>query len=283
MPQEYILTANILEKISGLTLFNTTMKKITIALASFVLLISQAYAASKEIYQIKIYHLKTADQEQSVENYLEKAFLPGLHRAGISKAGVFKNVKSASADKKDELLIYVLVPYKSVDEIFKVEQKLKKDKTYLQDGSSYLDAAYNKTPYERIETILISAFEKSPHFNLSGVTSPKSERIYELRSYEGPTEKLYESKVKMFNTGDEIGLFKRLGFNAVFYGSVVAGSKMPNLMYMTTFANKADRDKHWDAFSNDSQWKTLSAVEEYKNTVSHSTITFLYPTEYSDI
>ena len=86
----------------------------------------------------------------------------------------------------------------------------------------------------------------------------------------------------MFNIGDEIGLFKRLGFNAVFYSEVIAGPRMPNLMYMTTFNNKADRDKHWDAFSNDAQWKSLTAKEEYKNNVSHADIIFLHPAEYSD-
>ncbi len=62
------------------------------------------------------------------------------------------------------------------------------------------------------------------------------DRAYELRSYESPTEKLYWNKVEMFNKGDEIGLFKRLNFNAmVFYGEVVAGSRMPNLMHLTDF------------------------------------------------
>ncbi|RZK68883.1 MAG: NIPSNAP family containing protein [Pedobacter sp.] len=259
------------------------MKRLTIVLSLCLLMFSQSFAAAKDFYQLKIYHLKSADQEQVVEDYLQKAYLPALHRAGISKAGVFKNIKSTASDKKEELLIYVLVPYKSANDISKIDQKLLKDKAYQQDGAAYLDASYNKTPYERIETILIDAFEGSPNFQLTAISAPKSERVYELRSYEGPTEKLFKSKVKMFNTGDEIGLFKRLGFNAVFYGSVIAGSRMPNLMYMTTFANKADRDKHWEAFTNDSQWKTLSAIEEYKHTVSNSTTTFLYPTDYSDI
>jgi hypothetical protein len=86
----------------------------------------------------------------------------------------------------------------------------------------------------------------------------------------------------MFNTGDEIGLFKRLNFNAVFYSEVISGSHMPNLMYMTTFNSKADRDKHWDTFGSDAQWKTLTANDEYKNNVSHADIVFLHPTEYSD-
>ena len=260
------------------------MKRISLLFGVLLFVVSGSYAAGRDFYQIKIYHLKNAEQEQVVEGYLTNAYLPALHKAGIAKVGVFKNIKAADFNAaKDERLIYVLVPFKSPADLLKLDEKLSKDKVYLTAGESYLNAAYNKPPYDRIETILINAFENSKHFTLSGVTTPKSERVYELRSYEGPTEKLFKSKVKMFNTGDEIGLFKRLGFNAVFYGEVVAGTRMPNLMYLTTFDNKASRDQHWDAFVKDSQWKTLSAIEEYKNTVSKSTILFLYPADCSDL
>ncbi|MEI9809692.1 MAG: hypothetical protein WDO16_18540 [Bacteroidota bacterium] len=51
--------------------------------------------------------------------------------------------------------------------------------------------------------------------------------MYELRSYESATEKIFKNKVQMFNEGDEIGLFKKLGFNAVFYSEVIAAAKCP--------------------------------------------------------
>ena len=87
----------------------------------------------------------------------------------------------------------------------------------------------------------------------------------------------------MFNEGGEVALFARLHFNALFYGEVIAGSAMPNLMYMTSFENKSDRDEHWKAFGNDPEWKKLSARKEYQNNVSKITIEFLRPTEYSDL
>ncbi len=68
-----------------------------------------------------------------------------------------------------------------------------------------------------------------------------------------------------------------------FYGEVIAGSRMPNLMYMTTFENMASREKHWDSFRNDPEWKTLSAMPKYQKNVSKSDIIFLRPTDYSDI
>jgi hypothetical protein len=58
---------------------------------------------------------------------------------------------------------------------------------------------------------------------------------------------------------------------------------MPNLMYMTTFENKASRDAHWKAFSADPDWKTLSGKPEYKNNVSKNVTLFLNPAPYSGI
>jgi hypothetical protein len=87
---------------------------------------------------------------------------------------------------------------------------------------------------------IAKAFPMAPFLNLPKLNGPKLLRVYELRSYESYTEKIHANKVQMFNEGGEIDLFKQLNFNAVFYGSVVSGSRMPNLMYMTTFENKAD-------------------------------------------
>jgi len=78
-------------------------------------------------------------------------------------------------------------------------------------------------------------------------------------------------------------LFQRLGFNAVFYASVLSGSNMPNLMYMTSFDNMASREQHWKTFSADPAWKQLSGSPQYQHNVSHIDIVFLHPTEYSEL
>jgi len=78
-------------------------------------------------------------------------------------------------------------------------------------------------------------------------------------------------------------LFKKLGFNAVFYASVLSGAHMPNLMYMTSFENMASREQHWKTFGSDPFWKNLSASPEYQHNVSHIDIVFLHPTDYSDL
>jgi len=237
-----------------------------------------ASAPAREYYQLKIYHYKTQEQETRIEQYLQQAYVPAIHRAGIKNVGIFKPVTQQDTDRR----IYVFTPFSSWNKLAGIEQVLQSDAKYLADGKDYIDADYKNAPYSRIESIILQAFPGMPSTEVPNLTATKAERVYELRSYESPTEKYNFSKVRMFNIGDEIGLFKRLNFNAVFYSEVISGSHMPNLMYMTTFNSKADRDKHWDTFGSDPQWKKLTAEDEYKNNVSHADIIFLHPTEYSD-
>jgi NIPSNAP len=235
--------------------------------------------ATRDFYELRIYHYKTPVQGERIEKYLKDAFIPAAHRAGIKKIGVFRPV----VDSVAEQLIYVFIPYTSMDQFQNLPSILEKDNQHNTAGKEYIDAVYTDPPYVRIESILLKAFDGMQSFNTPKFTTPASERVYELRSYESHTEKIYRNKVEMFNKGDEIGLFNRLGFNAVFYGEVLAGSKMPNLMYMTSFENRVSRDAHWKSFVDDPEWKKLSGMSEYKNNVSKNTIVFLRPTDYSEI
>jgi hypothetical protein len=239
---------------------------------------AMANAPVRDYYQLKIYHYKSQDQEARLEQYLQQAYIPAIHRIGIKYVGVFKPVTQQDSDRK----IYVFTPFSSLNKLTGIEQTLQADAKYLADGKDYIDADYKNVPYNRIESIILQAFPGMPSTAVPNLTAAKADRVYELRSYESATEKYNVNKVRMFNVGDEIALFKRLNFNAVFYSEVISGSRMPNLMYMTTFNSKADRDKHWDTFGNDPQWKTLIAKDEYKNNVSHADMIFLHPTGYSD-
>ena len=235
-------------------------------------------APAQNYYEIKIYHFKTQTQEDKIDQYLQQAYIPAMHRAGVKNVGVFKPVVQQDTNR----MIYVFTPFSSLEKLAANANKLQTDAKYLADGKDYIDADYKEAPYTRVEAIIIQAFPGMPTPSVPNLTANKSERVYELRSYESATEKYNVNKVRMFNVGDEINLFKRLGFNAVFYGEVIAGSHMPNLMYMTTFNNKEDRDKHWDAFGKDAYWKELVAKPEYQHNVSHADIIFIRPVAYSD-
>ncbi len=254
------------------------MKKILVVLSLFVVFIA-AKEPSTWFYEIRVYRLADAADEARMDAYLEKALVPALHRSGIKKVGVFKPIKTDTIYNKR---IYVLIPYKSLNELEKTTAVLQKDAQYLADGSDYINASHTDPPYTRIETTLLKAFKFMPEPAVPNLKGAKQDRIYELRSYEGATDKLYQSKVHMFNEGGEIKLFTRLNFNAVFYGEVLSGSNMPNLMYMTSFENKADRDAHWKSFGEAPEWKAMVVLPQYQNTVSKNTQFLLNTTSYSD-
>lgn len=259
------------------------MKKIASLLLALVILISTSASAAppaREYYELRTYLLKSAEQEKMMDDYLQNALLPALKRSGIKTIGVFKPISNDTASIKK---IMVLVPYKNMDQVLAIDSKLEKDKDYLEKGKGYIDAVYNNPAYQRMERTLMKAFADQPVLKLPKLESPKSDRVYELRSYESASEKIYRNKVHMFNEGGEIPLFERLNFNGIFYGEVIFGDEMPNLVYMTSFENMDDRNAHWKTFSDDAEWKVLSKKPEYQNNVSKNNTTFWRATEYSDL
>lgn len=260
----------------------TMLSSFTFRTIIFLLLFSislQAQEENRELFLLKTYTFENEMQEQRTHNYLKDAYMPALKRLGIDRIGVFKK-----RPKENDTLMYllVLIPFKDFDQFEGIDRRLALDKEYLGNGKEYLNSAHDQPTYLRISSTLLKAFKDMPVLAASTLDGPRSERVYELRSYESPSENLYRNKVKMFNEGGEVSLFDELGFNAVFYGEVLSGCKMPNLMYMTTFTNQESRDAHWKAFVESATWKSLSAMPEYQNNVSHIDIDFLYPTEYSD-
>jgi len=251
----------------------------TALLASGMASASAAVPVIREYYEIRIYHVTGKAQEAATDKFLKDAFLPALHRAGIEKAGVFKPVESDTAFGKR---IYVFIPFKSSDQMIQLPAVLAVDQKYNEQGRDFLDAPFDNPPFRRYESIYLFAFKDMPLFRPPKFSTPPASRIYELRSYESATEAKAAKKIEMFNDGGEMKLFEKLGFNAVFFGEVLAGSTKPNLMYMTSFADQKSRDDHWNEFRNHPEWKVISGMEEYKNTVSKANVFLLHPTDYSD-
>jgi len=236
-------------------------------------------AAKQMFYELKIYRLKDPGKNAVFDKYLKDAFIPAMHKAGISKIGVFKPVETDTAFGK---MVYVFVPYETMDQYNQVLVKLESDPVYHQAGKDFLDAPYNDAPFTRYESVFMKAFPLMPQFKVYSYNTPPSERIYELRSYESWTDEKAAKKIKMFNEGGEMAIFEKIGSNAVFYGQVLFGSLKPRLMYMTTYADMNSQKEHWAAFSKHPDWQTLRTMEEYANTVIKPNAYLLHPTDYSD-
>ncbi|MES2279576.1 MAG: NIPSNAP family protein [Bacteroidota bacterium] len=257
-------------------MLKTSLKLIVIILLCQVISTYSFAKATPYYYQIKLYHLKGKAQMDVLDDYLQNAYIPAMHRAGIPAIGVFKPIAVDTAEQ----LVYVFIPFKKMTDFLSLDDALAKDTQYQEAGKNYLNAVYNKAPYTRLESMILKAFINVPEYHLPKLTAPKSERVYELRSYESATENISLNKIGMFNDR-EIFIFNNLNFNAVFYGQVISGSHMPNLMYLTTFENKADRDKHWADFG--PEYKKISVLPQYQNNVSKNVTLFVRPTDYSDI
>jgi hypothetical protein len=246
---------------------------------AFPVFVSGKAASKQMFYEIRIYKVNLPLQAETTEKYLKDSYIPAMHRAGINTIGVFKPVEADTAYGK---LIYVFVPYTTIDQYLKLAETLDNDKIYLESGKEFLDAQYNHPPFTRYESILLKAFAFMPQFRIYSYPTKPSDRIYELRSYESATETKAAKKIKMFNEGGEIGIFEKVGSNAVFYGQVIFGNLKPRLMYMTTYSDMKSHDDHWNAFRSNPDWVTLKAQEEYQNVTTKTNPYLLHPTDYSD-
>jgi hypothetical protein len=234
---------------------------------------------TRDFYQLNVYTLNSPEQELVMDRYLKDAFLPALHRAGIEKVGVFKTIEGKNGDLN---LLVVFIPFRVVAQIQEFQTTMESYDEYLQAASEFINSAHDNPPYVRKESVLMTAFNASPHFSVPDMKTAKQDRVYELRSYQSATEELNRLKVNMFDTG-ESELFIKLGFQPVFFGEVIFGGDMPNLMYMTCHANEEAQVANWKSFVDHPEWNEIKVLDQYQNTVSQIDKYLLYPKEYSDL
>ncbi len=226
------------------------MKKIIflsfLALASLKTWSSPVHKTEREFYLIQIYHCNSSAQINGVDAYLKNTYLPYLHKMGIKKVGVFAPIDNDTAmDKR----IYVWLPMESLNTLDALDQDVEQLDPMTKNALVDLGNQDGSLPYTRVERIITKSFIDQPKYAKESSLSKSAARVYEYRSYESPTENMHLRKVHMFNQGGEVTLFKRLNFNAIFYSKAIAGARMPNLIYMTSFNNMEDRNEHWKAFS----------------------------------
>jgi len=234
---------------------------------------------ARDYYLIQVYHCTTSKQIENIDAFLKKTFLPYLHQNGIEKVGVFAPLDNDTATDKR---LYVWVPFKNIQKLEELDQKIEALDPMGTAAIIHLENADGSLPYTRIEKIISKAFKFQPQYETKSTLTKSSSRIYEYRSYESPTENLHLRKVHMFNEGGEVTLFESLNFNAIFYSKVIAGSNMPNLIYMTSFNSMEDRNAHWDRFDEAPLWKKISAAPEYLNSVNRNETVLMSARDYAD-
>jgi len=240
-------------------------------------------AAAKQVLELRKYTFSSPEKLKAFEAFSTSAMVPALNRAGIRPVGVFKMMKAdnpqATFTGDAALELFVLLPYPSPDAIAALDGKLAADSVY----ASAL-AGVGETPkdplFARYESSLMLGFDQCPKVE---VPSSAPSRVLQLRIYEAANAERSRMKVRMFNEGGEIRIFREVGMNPVFFGHAFAGTKLPNLTYMLGFESDEALKAAWTKFGQHPDWLKLRNDPMYRDTVSGITNLILRPTGGSQI
>ncbi len=238
-----------------------------------------AEPVSRATIEISYYRLRNTaeNQRQRMSQFLEHSYLPALRRAGAGPVGVFGNTISA-----DGPFLMLLTSYHNMAGFEQTRDKLSANADFMKALE-----VFNAQPglnYERGERWLLRGFEGFPQIEVPPGDSNRPARIFEVRQYESNNMSTLRRKMDMFNKG-ETAIFKKLGMQPVFFGEMIAGTKMPNLVYMLSYDDLAARDKAWRAFGSDPEWQKMRSTPGWADAeiVSNITNFIVSPLAFSQI
>lgn len=233
----------------------------------------------REYYQLRQYHLQSGPQTKLTDTYLSGALIPALNRLGMSPIGVFNLTLGPEIP-----VVYVLIPSQSLESLVRIDLLLAQDQAFLEAAAPFWNAPATAPAFIRVESSLLIAFEGWPKLTPPPTTAQHAKRVFQLRTYESPSNQDHVRKVEMFHHG-EFDFFQKAGFSQVFYGDSLIGPRLPNLTYMLSYGDLSELNEKWAAFGNDPGWKKLSASPRYayEPIVSNISNLILTPTSYSQI
>ena len=220
----------------------------------------------KEVYEIRTYEMKFRADQQLLQDYLNKVLGPSLVRLGANNIMLFEELGNSNPAK-----LRVVIGYPNGSAYLKA-QNVYHDATYIAEAADYNALTQDQALYNRFTSSLLLAFD-----GMSKMMAPvDGASLFELRTYEGFSEDAVRRKIKMFNEG-EIEIFLKTGLHPVFFGEMIIGPYRPCLTYMINFKNMEEHDASWKRFVSHPDWKAMSGLKEYANTVSNIRKIFLKP------
>jgi NIPSNAP len=234
---------------------------------------------SREFYELRKYQLVSGPQGKLLQGYLADALIPALNRLGFSPIGAF------NLDLGPETpATYLLIPSTSLESLVTTELQLARDDEFMKAAAPFWNAPATAPGFVRIESSLMIAFEGWPRLVVPPVTAQKGKRVFQLRTYESPSQQDHQRKVEMFHSG-EFEIFQRAGFWQVFFGDTLIGPRLPQLTYMVSFPDVSEIDVKWTAFRTDPQWIKLAAQPKFSSEAIVSNIDnlVLRPASFSQI
>ena len=214
-------------------------------------------AAAREFYSIRRYNLVSGPQLALTENYFSGALIPALARMGMGPVAALK------LDIGEQTpAYYLIVPGPSADALATLDLTLAEDKAFLDAAAPFWNATATAPAFQRVEASLLEAFAGWPKLTPPAAAATKGKRMFQLRTYESPSNGDHVRKVEMFHSG-EFEIFLNAGFHPVFFGDTLIGARLPNLTYMLSFTDTAELEAKWLTFRNDPAWKKLSTSPRF--------------------
>jgi hypothetical protein len=240
--------------------------------------VEQAAGAGPLLLELRRYRLRNGSLASRFGAYAKEALVPALGRAGIAPVGAFSVVFGS-----DSPTLHLLLPHKDTGSLVSLDARLAADDEYRKAAQSFLALPPSDPAFERCDSSLLAAVPTLPGVQKPAGDAGAASRVFELRTYRSPSEPAGRRKIEMFEAGGELAIFKRLGFQTVFFGRGVIGNGLPSLSYMLAFADVAAREKAWLRFRDDPEWLKLCDQPPFVDIVSQIDATLLRPTEYSQL
>ncbi|QDU90688.1 hypothetical protein Pla175_40970 [Pirellulimonas nuda] len=230
-------------------------------------------AAGRQFYEWRSMRLAGASQQARVLEYLKSAALPAWGRLGIGPVGVFTEIgPQAGSD------VHVLLTFDTHEQLLGERTGLEADAPYRDAAAGYLAAGKDDPAFGQIDSSLLVAFAGQPKLQ----TPRQRPRVLELRTYHSHSEAKARRKVEMFNEG-EIPIFRKAGFETVFFGESLIGPGLPNLKYMLAADDMTANEAGWKGFIGHPDWAAMKDLPRYADTVSKIEKLFLKPAAFSQV
>ena len=151
---------------------------------------------AREFYQIRRYALQSGSQTKLTESYFSDALIPAVTRMGMGPVGALR------LDFGPETpAFYLLIPGSSVQALAELDLRLAQDAGFMKAAEPFWNGTAAAPAFQRVESSLLAAFTGWPRLTPPAAAASKGKRIFQLRTYESPSNGDHVRKVEMFHSG----------------------------------------------------------------------------------
>ena len=231
----------------------------------------------REFIEVRKYTVKDAEKRAGLVAVLDKALVPALNRQGIKPVGVLVPREGETRYANN---VFVIIPHKTTDSFVNATAKLLADAEYIKDAAPIFTTTSKDPVYTDCETFLLQGFPTMPTVEVPNL-GPS--RVFEWRLYRSFNIERNVAKIKMFDVGGELPLFREVGLNPIFFGNIVAGTRMPALLYMIGCPSMEAHTEAWRVFGRHPKWLEMRNLPEYADTATEIDRVLLIPSPGSQI